>query len=229
MGQLSGVTCFNLSLPRTIARTLALIGLIAFFPVLPGAKAQLINISPAQGGQDAEQVGAIVVAVSYDRKGKAQKCRLLRSNAPFRLEMSTIEEIQKHWKCPLFAGGTVVWPIVFDSTSVSVKWNADLETPPLFFPYGDKKYSLKLRLTFGSDGWVKRVQIIQPSGVDLADENTAAWIQIHWHHAAYANQVVDAPFEFSRSLPPPPPPVPPKPAETAPPQEPVAIPAIRAE
>lgn len=58
----------------------------------------------------------------------------------------------------------------------------------------------------------------QISGIQLADDQTGAWIGAHWHHLAYAYQVVDVPLEFVR--PPTPPPLP---------AEPVAIPAERAE
>ena len=177
---------------------------------------------------EGRQVGKMIVAVTFGGDGKVQKCRLLRSNAPFQIELSTIDHIRKHWDCPVFAGDTEVLPIVFDDTSTSVPWDGDLEKPPLFYPDDDKTYSLKVRITFGNDGWANRVQIVQPSGIQLADRQTAEWLQIHWHHDAYANEVIDAPFEFSRPLPPPPP-APPPPVKRAPPEQPVAIPAIRVQ
>ena len=92
---------------------------------------------------------------------------------------------------------------------------------------------MKLRLTFGADGWIKKLDIVESSGADLVDQQTQAWVQVHWHHAAYANQVLDAPFRFE---PPAPKPVPApvvvkkvQPVAPAAPAEPVAIPAIRVQ
>jgi len=210
---------------------LLLFGLVLGLPLLLPATGQpTVDSSGTGAPAEGRQRGTMVVAVAFGRDGKVRACRLLRSNAPFQLEASTLDHIRKHWNCPFFAGDTEVLPIVFDDTSKSEDWDGDLTPPPLFFPNDDKKYYLKLRVTFGGDGWAKKVQVIQPSGIELSDQQTAEWIRIHWHHDAYANQVVDAPFEFSRSLPPPrpSPPVPP-PANPAQPQEPVAIPAIRVQ
>jgi hypothetical protein len=184
-------------------------------------------------GSERNGGGAIVVAITFGPDGKVVSCQLLRSDAPFQLEASTIDHIRKHWKVPLFADDTIVLPIVYEKPPKPDYWIDDLMPPPDLFPYDDKTYTMKIRLTFGKDGWVRDTQIEQKSGTDLVDAQTAAWLKVHWHHSAYANQVVDAPFQFNRAAPPapappPPPPVPP-PVKPAAPPEPVPIPAIRVQ
>jgi hypothetical protein len=200
--------------------------------------AQLGAQQPADPGTSATGAvrnvrGAIVVAVTFDADGKVAGCQLLRSDAPYPLEASTIDHIRKHWKVPLFAGDTIVLPIVYPNPPTPDYWIEDMANPPDLFPFDDKTYTMKLRLTFGNDGWVRDAQVQQKSGIDLADAQTAAWVKVHWHHSAYANQVLDAPFQFSRlaspaPAPPPPPPVL-QPAKPAAPPEPVPIPAIRVQ
>jgi hypothetical protein len=172
--------------------------------------------------------GKIVLAVTYDRSGKVSDCRLVRSNAPVDLEASTVEYIRTKWTNPFFAGMEVTLPIVFEGQPGAAHWNGDFPLPPNFFPYDNQKYAMKLRLTFDKEGWVTHVEAAQTSGIQLVDDQTGAWIQAHWHHAAYANRVVEVPLEFSRP-PPPPPPAPPPVPKPKPPPEPVAIPAMRVQ
>jgi hypothetical protein len=200
--------------------------------------AQLVAQQPADPGTSSPESvrnvrGSIVVAITFGADGKVAGCQLLRSDAPYRLEASTIDHIRKHWKMPLFAGTTILLPIVYADPPTPDYWIDDLAPPPDLFPYDDKTYTMKIRLTFGNDGWVRNAQILQKSGTDLVDAQTAAWIKVHWHHSAYANQVVDAPFQFNRAAPPapapPPPPPIPQPVAPAAPPEPVPIPAIRVQ
>jgi hypothetical protein len=179
---------------------------------------------------DDQHPGFIIVEVTFDAKGAVKTCRILRSNAPFALESSTIDYIRAHWQSPFFADATATLPIVFEATSSATYWDEDMTPPPNLFPYGDQLQNLTLRVSFGSDGWVSGVKVLQPSTNQLVDRETAIWVKVHWHHAAYANQTLDAPFKFQ---PPPPAPAPAPPVAKAkppaPPPEPVAIPAIRAE
>jgi hypothetical protein len=171
-------------------------------------------------------IGVMLVVVKFAADGHAEHCRVVRSNAPFALEASTVDYIENHWKNPFFAGDTVDFPITFEQLpSYVAPWN------PL--TVGDPSRNLKLHLTFGPDGWVKAIQIVQPSGIDSLDQQTGMWVKVHWHHDAYANQEIDAPFQFNPPpAPPPPPPAPPvkpHPANPAPATEDTAIPAERVQ
>jgi hypothetical protein len=173
--------------------------------------------------------GKVIVQVKYGLDGKVEFCRIIRSNAPLELEVSTVAYIQKYWRNRLFAGNTQILPITYETpASRSAYWNGDMVPPPNLVHLGEAERDLKLRLTFGSDGWVKDVQVIQSSGSDSIDDQTAIWVKVHWHHKAYANQVIDAPFRF---VPPSPEVVVPKPKPPLPPPPaaPIPIPAIRAE
>jgi hypothetical protein len=176
---------------------------------------------------DTQHPGFIVVDVAYGQDGTVQACRVVRSNAPFALEASTVNYIRKHWKCTVLAGVTAIYPIDFENAAAPKYWNADMAPPPDLFPIGHQTQKMMLRITFGGDGWANAVKVTSPSGDPGVDDQTALWIRVHWHNAAYANRTVDAPFEFVQAPPPPPPP---RPQVIKPvPQEPVAIPAIRAE
>jgi hypothetical protein len=102
-----------------------------------------------------------------------------------------------------------------------------MAVPPDFFPYDGHEYKLTMRITFGADGWAQDVQVLEPSGVELVDRQTAAWVRVHWHSGEHAGRTVDAPFIFRREDA--------KPTAVAPrpkPQpapEPAAIPATRAQ
>ncbi len=186
------------------------------------------ELAPASLGDGIAERGRIVLAITFDPSGKVAECRLVRSNAPVELEASTVDYVRTHWNFPLFGGMKVTLPIVFEEGAGPTHWNGDFPLPPNPFPYDSQKYTMKLRLTFNKEGWVSHVEATQTSGIQLADDETGAWIQAHWHHVAYANRTVDVPLEFVR------PPVPPPPAphvvpKPAPPPEPVAIPAMRVE
>jgi hypothetical protein len=175
-------------------------------------------------------VGVVIVEVQFAKDGSAKQCRVIRSNAPFPLEASTVDFIEKRWKLPLFAGEARVVPIIFQELpSYLPQWNSEMAIPPNPLAVGDPERNLKLRLTFGADGWVKSVDTVAPSGLDSLDQDTAAWVKVHWHHEAYANQVVEAPFDFKPPVASPPPPPVVKHHVSPPPAEPVPIPAIRAQ
>jgi hypothetical protein len=182
----------------------------------------------ASKAHDLPQEGRILVSVTFNPEGTVAGCKIVRSNAPFALEANTVDHIRKHWNCPFLGGVTEVIPIVFAESPKPTYWDADLTPPPNLFPADDQTHNVTFRLTFGSDGWVSNVSVATPSGSDSVDQETAIWIKAHWHRDAYANQVIDAPFEF-KPAPPPPPPKPAKSVQPAPPPEPVPIPAIRAQ
>ena len=155
-----------------------------------------------------------------------RQCLVVRSNAPYSLEISTTNYIEGHWNMPLFAGQTRFVPIAFDQLpSGSKHWNEDMVPPLDPLTVGDPERRLKLHLTFGADGWVSGIKVVDSSGLPSLDEQTGVWVKVHWHHDAYANQSVDAPFKFE----PPPTPPPVVVAPALPPPEPVGIPAIRAQ
>ena len=202
--------------------------LLLTFAAVPVTSNALPEPASTKAGGDLEERGKIVLAIAYDRSGKVAECRLVRSNAPVELEASTVDYVRTHWNCPLFAGMKVTLPIVFEAGYGQMHWNGDFPLPPNPFPYDGHKYAMKLRLTFNNEGWVSHVQAEQTSGIQLADDETGAWIQAHWHHVAYANQNVDVPLEFARP-PIPAPTVPHVAPKPKPPPEPVAIPAIRVQ
>lgn len=152
-----------------------------------------------------KSTGFILVEVKFAEDGKVWSGRVVRSNAPFSLEASTIDFVKNHWKNEFFAGTTQVFPIIFSQLpSSSSHWNDDMPPPTDPLAVGDLKRETKLRVNFGPDGWVQHVEVADPSGVDSIDQQTAIWVRVHWHHVAFAGQTVDVPFEFN-------PPEPPKP------------------
>jgi hypothetical protein len=168
--------------------------------------------------------GTIRVAITFGSDGTVSDCHVVRSNAPFALEASTVDYVRKHWIWPAFAGSTEVVSLDFDSAPTPKYWEGEMAAPPDLYPEDGQTHNVTLRLTFGADGWVSSYAVTSPSGIDAGDQQTALWIKAHWHHDAYANRVIDAPFEFK-----PPAPKVVKPVAPAPPPEPVAIPAIRAQ
>lgn len=175
-------------------------------------------------------VGVVLTQVTFANDGKVQRCRILRSNLPYSLEASITWYVEQHWNNPFFAGETRFMPITFDQLpSYVAHWNDDMVPPPDPLAESDMERKLKLRMTFGEDGWIKSVAVVEASGNDSLDQQTEAWVQVHWHHDAFAKQVIDAPFRFE---PPAPPPVvvkKVKPVVPVKPAEPVAIPAMRVQ
>ena len=152
-----------------------------------------------------KSTGFILVEVKFAEDGKVWSGRVVRSNAPFSLEASTIDFVKNHWRNEFFAGTTQILPITFSQLpSSSTHWNDDMPPPVDPLAVGDLKRKAKLRVNFGSDGWVQHVEVADPSGVDTIDRQTAIWVKVHWHHTAFAGQTIDVPFEFN-------PPAPPKP------------------
>jgi len=175
--------------------------------------------------------GFVFVKIKFAPDGKVQDCGIIRSNVPFSLEASTVDFIKQHWRNQLFAGATVTLPITYQvADSTSAHWNEDIAPPPNPLTPDDPERKLKLRVTFGDDAWVKDAQVVETSGSDSVDHQTLVWVRVHWHHQAYANQVIDAPIVF-KALPSAAPvaAAPPVPVAPPPPPEPAPIPAIRAE
>jgi hypothetical protein len=175
----------------------------------------------------------IIVEVNYGQKGEVRACRVVRSNAPMALESSTLDQIRRHWGGAFFANSTEIAPIIFEDAPAASYWVGDMAPPPNFFADHGREHEITARVTFGPDGWVTACAVILPSGVELADKEIVAWIKVHWHSAAHANKVVDAPFVFQ-------PPTANAPAKLAQPESPEkapvedvepdkAIPAVRAQ
>jgi hypothetical protein len=181
----------------------------------------------------ANDKGLVVAQVQFAVDGKVAACRIVRSNVPYPLEAATVDYIKRKWIDDAFAGETVNFPLTFDSLPWYAKsWNEGLVPPPNLLPAGDPGRKLKLRVTFGPDGWVQHVQVMNSTGIDLMDREASVWVKVHWHNEAFAGQTVDAPFEFKPSKPslPKEPAAKPKPvAVPAEPAEPTAPPAVRVE
>ena len=181
--------------------------------------------------------GLIVVQVIFGADGKVASCRVARSNVPFPLEAATVDAIKREWDDDWLAGETVNFPITFDTLPwYATHWDDNLVPPPNLLPLGDPGRTLKLRITFGADGWVEHVKIVQPSGIELIDRQTAIWVRVHWHNNAFAGQTLDTPFVFQPPLgskpakaKTPAAKASPKPTVPAEPAEPVAPPAVRVE
>ena len=176
--------------------------------------------------------GLVMVEVKFAADGTVAACRIMRSNVPYVLESSTIDYVRRKWVNAFFANETVLLPITFDELPWYAKgWMEGLMPPPNFLPAGDPGRKLKLRVTFGPNGWVQRVEVKERSGLDTVDRDTAVWVKVHWHDVAYQGQTLDAPFVFKTPVMPKPvvtktPKVNPKPAAT---EEPTAAPAVRVE
>ncbi len=175
--------------------------------------------------------GILVAEVHFAPDGSVASCRIMRSNVPYTLEAGTVDYIRRKWVNKWFAGYTVRFPIIFEELPWYAKhWDEGMVAPPNFLPPGDPGRKLKLRVSFGPDGWAQGVQIEVPSGLDTVDRQTAVWVKVHWHNEAFAKQTLDAPFIFKT-------PSTPKPvvAKTQPkpkvaaPEEPVAAPAVRVQ
>jgi len=177
--------------------------------------------------------GLLVVDVKFAADGTVAACRIVHSNVPYVLESSTVDYVRRKWVNAYFANEEVQLPITFDELPwYATQWGDGLTPPPNFLPPDDPGRKLKLRVTFGPDGWVQRVEVKEPSGLDAVDRNTAVWVKVHWHDATYQGQTLDAPFIFKTpSLPKPAvAKAPPKPkVKAAAPEEPAAVPAVRVE
>ena len=186
--------------------------------------------TPAPG--PVESPGLLEVDVKFAADGTVAACRIVHSNVPYTLEAGTVDYIRRKWVNEWFAGEAVRFPITFAELPwYAKKWSDGLVTPPNFLTAGDPGRKLKLRVTFGPDGWAQRVEVKESSGLADVDRNTAVWVKVHWHNVAYQGQTVDAPFVFKTPLLPKPPvaKAPPKPQPTAAPEEPQAAPAVRVQ
>jgi hypothetical protein len=177
--------------------------------------------------------GLLVVDVKFAADGTVAACRIVHSNVPYVLESSTLDYVRRKWVNAYFANETVRLPITFDELPWYAKqWGDGLTPPPNFLPADDQGRKLKLRVTFGPDGWVQRVEVKEPSGLDAVDRDTAVWVKVHWHDATYQGQMLDAPFIFKTPVVPKPAvaKAPPKPkVKSVAPEEPAAAPAVRVE
>jgi hypothetical protein len=194
------------------------------------ASAQETAPSPAADANAGK--GLLMVEVKFAADGSVAACRIMRSNVPYVLEASTIDYVRRKWVNAFFAHETVLLPITFDELPWYAKsWMDGLTPPPNFLPSGDPGRKLKLRVTFGPNGWIKRVEVKEPSGLDDVDRDTAVWVKVHWHDAAYQGQTLDAPFVFKTPLVPKPAvaKTPKAKAKPAAPEEPTAAPAVRVE
>jgi len=199
---------------------LALLVFLAGLRIDSGAEASLDSFTELT---KTPAIGFILAEVTFGKDGKVWACHVVRSNAPFSLEASTITYVREHWKNDYFAGTTQVLPITFSEPPASCPhWNPDMPPPVNQLSVGDPKCDVKVRVKFGPDGWVQDTQITEPSGVDAIDRQAAIWVKVHWHHAAFANRTVDVPFEFK---PPVAPVVHPKKQPVV--EEPAAPPAVR--
>ena len=205
-------------------------GALALMLALDGASARAQQpVPPADHAKSA--AGVLVVEVKFAPDGTVSACLIARSNVPYALEVETVDYIRRKWVNHFFAGDVVRFPVTFDELPWYAKqWGDGLTPPPNFLPAGDPGRKLKLRVTFGPDGWVKGVQIMQPSGLDAVDRQAAVWVKVHWHDPAYAGKTLDAPFIFKTPAVPKPAVVkaPPKPKAVAP-VEPAAAPAVRVQ
>lgn len=137
----------------------------------------------------------IIVSVTYGADGRVRDCKVMRSNATRLLEVSTLEHIRKHWGGAFFADSVEVVPIQFDETTTT-EWTGDMATPPNVFPDDNHAHEMTIRVSFDREGWVASTKVMLSSGIQIADEETAAWVRVHWHSDAYAGKAVDAPFIF---------------------------------
>jgi len=213
-------------------RLVLMMGVVALgltFGVVAQAQEDALPALPVDAYKKNDK-GILVAEVKFAADGTVSSCRILRSNVPFTLEASVVDYIRRKWVNEWLAGDTVHMPITFEELPWYAKhWDDPLVAPPNFLPTGDAGRNVKLRITFGPKGWVQRVKIESPSGVDLLDRETAIWVKVHWHNEAYAGQTVDAPFEFKPvSVPVQPKPVS-KPVAPPTPQEIYAPPAQRVE
>ena len=175
--------------------------------------------------------GILIAEVKFAPDGTVAVCRIVRSNVPYQLEVETVEYIRRKWVNAWFAGDTVRFPITFDALPWYAKhWDDPLVPPPNFLPEGDPGRTVKLRITFGPDGWAQRVQVQGTSGSDVVDRETAIWVKVHWHNEAFAGQTLDAPFIFKtpETVKPAVVKAAPKPKAAAP-VEPAAAPAMRVQ
>jgi hypothetical protein len=216
--------------PHILQNSTLLSGILAFITTALPISADQLSLPSSLTDAFKNGAGVVLIQVRFDHAGKVDECHIVRSTAPWPLEVSTVEFVKKNWNNSFFADQTATLPITYDTPALGKSyWNGDMVPPLNLLSVGDTERDLKLRVTFGSDGWVKDAQVAQSSGSDAIDTQTAMWVKVHWHHAAYANRVMDAPFKFQ----PPAPKVSIKhePEHVAPPAppEPIAPPAVRVE
>lgn len=193
------------------------------------AKAQsFLNQEITPAPLAAPTVGKMIVSVIFGPDGKVRACEILRSNAPHAVEATTLDYIRGSWGGPFFADSTETVQLIFNGTPQPDAWESEMANPPNLFPFDGKIYNLTLRISFGEDGWITDCKVLKPSGVEVADAETVAWLKAHWHAGAYVNKVVDAPFIFTRESATKSTVTKAKP-KIAPQPEPAAVPAMRAK
>ena len=216
-------------------RIALLVSLLALGFYAAPALAQELAPPPAPAQTDKKNDRGMVVAeVKFAEDGTVATCRIVRSNLPYPLEAGTVDYIRRKWVNKYFAGDTVRFPLTFDELPWYAKhWDDGIVAPPNFLPPGDPGRKLKLRVTFGPDGWAQKVEVEQTSALDAVDRQTAIWVKVHWHNEAFAGQTLDAPFIFKTPVgtnPAVAKTTKPRPKAAAPTeQEPAAVPAVRVE
>jgi len=182
---------------RLVGRVLVVVAFALVVVAVPLA-AQVMEQSPLPvAPYEKNEKGLIVVQVKFAADGKVASCGIVRSNAPFPLEASTVDEIKREWTADWLAGQTVNFPVTFDTLPWYVThWDEGLVPPLDRLPAGDPGRTLKLQVTFGPDGWVQKEHVVQSSGIQLIDRDTEIWVKVHWHNTAFAGQTLNTPFVF---------------------------------
>jgi hypothetical protein len=209
---------------RRVAQVLVMVALV--LGVLPGRAQETAPATLPVDPYKKNDKGVLMVEVSFAKDGTVSLCRIVRSNVPYPLEAGTIDYIRRKWVNAWLAGYTIRLPITFDELPWYAKhWDDALVPPPNLLADGDPGRKLKLRVTFGKDGWAQRVQVVESSGLDTVDRTTAIWVKVHWHNEDFAGKTLDAPFVFKAR----PAQKAPAPTQPAVPPEPAATPAMKVE
>jgi outer membrane biosynthesis protein TonB len=164
------------------------------------SRAVAVDVSPPWGmlpDYEPQQVaGTQVVEVTFGADGTVTSCHVVRSTCGLKDDASIVAFIKANWKKPDAAGQTKLFPIVYKASAQEPVRHVDLPPPPDTLSARDPERKMMVRLTFGKDGWVDCVDLVQSSGSDALDRQTEIWIKVHWHSNAQAGKMVNVPFDF---------------------------------
>jgi TonB family protein len=136
--------------------------------------------------------GTVTIGVTFDSAGKVASCRVEKSCGSEELDEETADFIKDHWHTTTYAGNTIHVPICYQPQSLPF---GTPDVPNLLLP-GEPTVSLRLWVSFDSEGYVKSFGILEMSKDRAVDQRIMNWIFTHWRTKDYRHQTVDLKLYF---------------------------------
>ncbi len=141
--------------------------------------------------------GTVTLQVAFNSSGDVASCRVLKSCGFPGLDQATAHFVKSRWHAPRYAGQTIEVPICYQPFSLPYGTPV---VPNLLLP-GEPSVSLRLWVSFDSDGYVKDFGVFQGSGYEKIQHRFLSWISAHWRTKDYPHQTVNVQLDFEAPQP----------------------------